>query len=280
MIDSNITFEIKHLLEQIRQHRPVVHCITNIVTVNDCANSLLALGAAPTMAHHPLEVEEITSGCQSLICNLGALDDFEAMKKAIQMASALHHPIVVDPVGVGASQFRRNCFFELKKLGNITCVRGNLSEMRALLLDATTAIGVDVSSDDIHVSEMETSALAVKLAKRLGCTVIISGAMDVISDGIHCVGVENGDIMMSRITGSGCMSSVLLGAFLSQTDTPWKAAVASCCIMGICGELAAKKCHDAMGGTMTFRMMLIDMLSQFQSSWIDAYARLKFLPVE
>lgn len=269
--------QIWNLVEQIQSNTPIIHCITNTITINDCANILLAIHAAPTMAHHPLEVEEITSGCQSLVCNLGAMDDFEAMKIAVKAASKLNHPIVVDPVGAGASKFRRDRFFELLQTAPVTCVRGNYSEIKALLLDSRTTVGVDAAPADLQSSELETAKMAAKLAKLIHCTVIVSGAVDLVSDGNQAYAVYNGDARMSRITGSGCMSSVLLGAFLSQSEFSLEAAAASCSIMGICGELAAAECEKRNGGTMTFRMLLIDALSTLKKEEVYQHAKVKKL---
>lgn len=118
--------KVVEIYEKIQQKRPIIHCITNAVTVNDCANILLAAGASPTMAHHPCEVEEITAGTAALICNFGAISDYEAMKTAGKRAHALGHPIVIDPVGVSGSSYRREKCLELMKIIHPTCIRGKL----------------------------------------------------------------------------------------------------------------------------------------------------------
>ncbi len=125
--------KVAEIHKKIQQIRPIIHCITNAVTVNDCANILLAAGASPTMAHHPCEVEEITTGTAALICNFGAISDYEAMKTAGKRAHALGHPIVIDPVGVSGSSYRRKKCLELMKIIHPTCIRGNYSEIQALL---------------------------------------------------------------------------------------------------------------------------------------------------
>ena len=253
---------IAGLHEQIKTNRPIIHCITNAVTVNDCANILLAAGASPTMAHHPLEVEEITEGTAALVCNMGAIDNYEAMEKAGLRASKLGHAIVVDPVGVSGSSYRRGKCLELIDAIHPTCIRGNYSEIRALLDHRSTMAGVDASPLDAGGAKQEDLMHAMQhYATEKKRILIASGATDIITDGnITCL-CENGDPLMASITGSGCMSSVLLGAFLSVEKSLFS-AVASCVFMGIAGELAAKKTSECNGGTMTFGNMLIDAISQ------------------
>ena len=145
--------KVVEIYEKIQQKRPIIHCITNAVTVNDCANILLAAGASPTMAHHPCEVEEITAGTAALICNFGAISDYEAMKTAGKRAHALGHPIVIDPVGVSGSSYRREKCLELMKIIHPTCIRGNYSEIQALLHNCGTVTGVDAAEDALAEAE-------------------------------------------------------------------------------------------------------------------------------
>ena len=139
--------KVVEIYEKIQQKRPIIHCITNAVTVNDCANILLAAGASPTMAHHPCEVEEITAGTAALICNFGAISDYEAMETAGKRAHALGHPIVIDPVGVSGSSYRRKKCLELMKIIHPTCIRGNYSEIQALLHNCGTLSVVGSGTD-------------------------------------------------------------------------------------------------------------------------------------
>lgn len=245
---------------RVRAVRPLVHCITNTVTICDCANILLAAGASPTMAHHSEEVSEIQAGCRALVCNFGAMDDFEAMKNAGRTATELGHPIVVDPVGCGGSTFRRKRFFELAEHARISLVRGNASEIMALCKDAQTVTGVDGNPDLILAERDNVKAAAMELAKRLSCMVIASGAVDLVTDGDQMIEITAGDPMMTRITGSGCMSSVLLGAYLA-TENSLESAAAACTAMGLCGERAAERTREEHRGTMTFHLHLIDEMS-------------------
>lgn len=244
---------------KIKEQRPLIHCITNHVTVNDCANILLAVGASPTMAHHPIEVEEVTQGCHSLVCNLGATDDYEAMLIAASAAGKAGHPIVVDPVGVGGSGFRREQFWKLTQVSQLTCVRGNLSEIRALSDNQTTVAGVDAQEDTLVMEEKDR--LVMEFSKKVGSIVVASGETDIISDGVQCIHISNGSPMMTKVTGCGCMSSVLLGAYLA-VESSIEAVVEACTVMGRCGELAELRTKQLQGGTMTFRMLLIDEMSK------------------
>lgn len=263
-------------LELIRNNNPLIHCITNPVTVNDCANLLLAAGASPTMAHHPLEVEEITAGCKALVCNLGATGDYGAMEKAVRTAAAKDHPIVVDPVGTGGSTFRREYFQKLKKVAQITCIRGNAAEIAALSENRATVTGVDAG---IYAGE-SVRADACALARQTGAIVIASGEVDIITDGKELYLVRNGDAWMSRITGAGCMSSALLAAYLAEAKGGGKSVRLSACVeavaaMGICGELAAEECRTQGKGTMTFRDRMIDTMSMLCGKDIKRYQKVE-----
>lgn len=245
---------IADLVKKIRRKRPVIHCITNAVTVNDCANILLAAGASPTMAHHPLEVEEITAKTSALVCNFGAIAEYEAMEKAGLAAAFLGHAIVVDPVGVAASTYRREKCQELLERVHPVCMRGNYSEIRAMMEHCHTAAGVDSNDSSLDVKALKAYAGQHHLI------VVASGECDIITDGTDTYLCENGDERMAAITGSGCMSSAMLGAFLG-VDCSVQSAAACCAFMGIAGELAAKKTKELAGGTMTFHQLLIDRIS-------------------
>ena len=255
----NKEHKIEDFSIEIREQRPFVHCITNPVTVNDCANILLAVGASPTMAHHPLEVEEVTQGCHSLVCNLGATDDYEAMLIAVGVAGKAGHPIVVDPVGVGCSRFRREQFWKMIKQSRIACIRGNLSEIRALWDNQATTLGVD-AAEDMQTLE-EKDRLVIEFSKKVGSIVVASGETDIVSDGVQCVHITNGSNLMTKVTGCGCMSSALIGAYLA-VENRVEAVVAACTRMGRLGELAEQRTKEVGGGTMTFRMLLIDEISK------------------
>lgn len=251
---------IRRFLEKIRKKRPIVQCITNIVTVNDCANALLAIGASPTMAHHPEEMEDFASFCDALVCNLGATESLEAMKRAASLAASTGHPSVLDPVGCAGSQFRRRKAMEILESGRITCIRGNAAEIRALARHCDTGRGVDDLPE--RASEETAGKYAAALAGQTGAIVIASGVTDYISDGETLLAVEGGSPMMAGITGSGCMLSALLGAFLA-VDPSAESAAACCALMAACGEKAEAWTREAGRGTGTFHVNLMDALSTF-----------------
>lgn len=245
---------IAEIYNRIQRECPIIHCITNAVTVNDCANILLAAGASPTMAHHPMEVEEITAGTKALVYNFGAIAEYEAMEKAGWVAEKLGHAIVIDPVGVSGSGYRREKCQALIEQIHPTCVRGNYSEIRALMEHCSTVTGVDASDKSLDIDALKM------YAETYHVIVVASGETDIITDGTTTYFCENGDAKMARITGSGCMSSVMLGAFLG-TEPSVQSAAACCAFVGIAGELAAEKTDACGGGTMTFRNLLIDEVS-------------------
>lgn len=246
--------EIRKYLNRIRQAHPVIHCITNTVTMNDCANLALALGASPTMAHHEQEVEEIAAGADALVCNLGATECLDAMFLAGKKAHDLDHPIVLDPVGVAASSYRRKKCMDLIRHIEPTCIRGNYSEMLALMGQHNTAVGVDAADKSLDPQRLK------QLAKDLHCILVASGSTDWITDGQRLESCERGHAMMSYITGSGCMSTVAIGAFLTA-DLSVESVYASCELMGKAGETAAKRTKEVHGGTMTFHDLFLDHLS-------------------
>lgn len=259
------------LWRSIQKEKPLVHCITNIVTVNDCANILLAAGASPTMAHDVREASEVTEGCRSLVCNLGATEAFDAMLLAGVRARELSRPVILDPVGAAGIACRREKSFLLMDKVRPGCIRGNYSEIRALALNQKIICGVDAAETDLlkDREEQAAAALVQDFARKYHTIAIASGEMDLISDGTVVYKVHNGSPMMSRITGSGCMSSALLGACLG-IEYSVEAAASACIVMGICGEIAEKKTKRLHGGTMTFRNQLIDAVSLLEKQQLEA----------
>lgn len=277
--------QVSRLKKEILRRHPVVQCITNIVTVNDCANALLAVGASPTMAHHPEEMEEFAAVCDALVCNMGATESLEAMMAAGKADTAgPSRPVVIDPVGCATSAFRRRKCLELIDAVHPACIRGNGAEIRALATDHRTARGVDdlflqektegpadkngqsgaeISEDqpssDFSLSE-ETVRCARQLSRMTGAIVIASGETDYVVCGDRVYSVRGGSAWMTRVTGTGCMLSVLLGAFLSVENSALSAA-ACCGMMNVCAERAQEHTAAEHGGTGTFRVHLIDELS-------------------
>ncbi|MDO4961752.1 MAG: hydroxyethylthiazole kinase [Eubacteriales bacterium] len=251
----------RFILEQVRETEPVIQCITNFVTVNDCANILLAAGATPTMAQDIREAEEAIQKNSGLVCNMGAIDMTESMLLAGRMANKLGKPVVLDPVGAGGTVIRRSTAAELLSGIRFTAIRGNASEIKALAGVANDGIGVDVGALD-KISEAnvhEYAELCRKTAARLGTVIAISGPTDVISDGSRVLLIRNGDPVMARITGSGCMLTTLIGAFAAVPGADMLEAVASAVlVMDIAGELAKERLIMNHTGNATFRNDLID----------------------
>ena len=255
--------EFETSLVKVREKKPLVQCITNFVTVNDCANILLASGGSPTMASHPLEAPEAVAGVQALVCNMGAIDKIDSMILTGKAANRLGKPVVLDPVGAGGTQLRRDAIKRLLEEVHFTVIRGNASEIRYLAGHKCTGSGVDVSSlDEITEENLDAAvAMAEDLAEKLHTVIAISGKIDVISDGKQSCVLRNGCATMARITGSGCMLTSLIGTFCgAMPEDAFTAACTAMAAMGICGEMAEEKRLEKGTGNATFRTDLIDAM--------------------
>lgn len=261
--------EFAKVLRHVREQAPLVQCITNFVTVNDCANIILAAGGSPSMAHDIREVEEAVRSTGALVCNLGAIEDTDAMILAGKEANRLEIPVVLDPVAAGGTQLRRDACARLLREVRFSVIRGNASEIRFLAGQQTCGSGVDVSAVDAVTEENLSAAveMAAALAKRTGSVIAVSGKLDVVTDGARSAVLRNGCATMARITGSGCMLTSLIGAFCAAAPKePFTAAVAAMGAMGVCGELA-EKCRMQNGtGNASFRTDLIDAVFNLTQS--------------
>jgi hydroxyethylthiazole kinase len=229
-------------LSRLRGSSPLVHNITNYVVMNYTANALLALGASPVMAHAEDEVEDMVNIASSLVINIGTLDDpwVKSMKKAWKKAKSKNIPIILDPVGSGATPFRTNTCRELLSIGGDKIfIRGNASEISSLLDDKTKTKGVDsnLSSDSVH-------EVGKELSKKYKATVVVSGVSDLIINDDKIFICQNGSALMTKVTGMGCTASSFLGAFASATDNPMLAGLSCMAVMGISGELAYAKSKE------------------------------------
>ena len=267
------------MFSHIRNKRPLIHCITNYVTVNDCANILLAAGAAPVMADDIDEVEEMTALADALVINIGTLNTrtIDAMCLAGKKANALGHPVVLDPVGAGATTLRTKTVERL--LGDIrfTAIRGNASELRALSGTASSTQGVDAAACDAVQADRMDSALAFAsaVAKQTGSIIAMTGAVDIIadSDGTRAATIRNGHPMMASVTGTGCQLSALLGASLAvHSDDPFPGAVHAVLAMGVAGELAQRRLSPA-DGNATYRNAIIDTICHMTDSDVKEAAQ-------
>ena len=255
--------ELFEVLQQVREKRPLVQCITNFVTVNDCANILLASGASPTMAMDIREVEESVEGVQALVCNLGAIEHVDSMILAGKRANQLLKPVVLDPVAAGGTSLRRNLSAKLLSEVAFTVIRGNASEIRSLALGNGSGSGVDVGDLDVITEEnlKESVKFIQEFARKTGSVIAVSGVVDVISDGNQTMILQNGCETMARITGSGCMVTTLIGGFCGAvSEDLFMATCAAMAVMGVCGELAEERRLKNGTGNATFRNDLIDAI--------------------
>ena len=234
------------MMQNVQKNTPLVHHITNYVTVNDCANIVLACGGSPIMADDMAEVEEIIGICSSLVINIGTLNarTIQSMLKAGKKANELGKPVVLDPVGAGASALRTQTAYDLLKQVKFAVIRGNGSEIKTLGQGTGTTKGVDADAADL-VSENNLAsavALAKGLSAKTGAVVAITGPVDVIADSGNAYAVKNGHLAMGKITGSGCMLSSVIGAYCGANyGNILAATTAAVSLMGLCGEIAAKR---------------------------------------
>ena len=250
-------------LGAVRENQPLVQCITNFVTVNDCANIILASGGSPSMAHDVREVEEAVCGVQALVCNMGAIEAVPAMVLAGRKANELWKPVVLDPVAAGGTRLRRDAAKQLLREVHFSVIRGNASEIRFLAGQQTTGSGVDVSVLDAVTEENLSDGvkMARQLAQSTGSIIAVSGKLDLITDGVKTVVLRNGSATMARITGSGCMLTSLIGTFCgAMPEDAFTAACTAMAAMGICGEMAEEKRLEKGTGNATFRTDLIDAM--------------------
>ena len=265
-------------LNQIRAASPLVHCITNYVTVNDVANVLLAIGARPIMADDPEEVEEITALCAGLCLNIGTLNarTIPSMLAAGKHARALGHPVVLDPVGAGASRLRTETALRILDEVHPTVVRGNISEIRTLAIGSGTTQGVDANAADA-VTEENLAATADFLrgfAARAEVIVVVTGAIDLVTDGVTVYAVRNGRVEMGRVTGTGCQLSALLAAALAVEPLGLLASVAeTVALMGVAGEIACAQMGER-DGNATYRTRIIDSIYCMMDEELSAHSRI------
>jgi len=267
MIMNNITARAAALITQVRETAPLVHQITNYVTVNDCANITLAVGASPVMADDIAEAEDITAIASALVLNIGTLNQrtVASMLASGKKANAMGIPVVFDPVGAGASKLRNDTAIKICRQLRLSVVRGNLSEISFVAgLEASTR-GVDASDAD---AGNDGSAVALKAARQLGCVAAVTGPVDFVSDGERVVAIHNGHKMLSRVTGTGCMASALVGAYAGAADDFLAAAVAGVATMGIAGELAWESARGI--GTGSFKTAIIDAVSLLDQKLMEA----------
>lgn len=258
------TAQLKKIFQvrmQVKAEQPLIHCITNPISINDCANVVLATGAKPIMAEHPDEVEEITELAKALAVNLGNITDARmcSIPKAGKRALEKNIPCIIDMVGVSCSKIRHELAHRFIHECHPAVIKGNITEIKAIFGEFHVEGGIDISKADQKIEQsrdgmMQQAQIVRTCAVEAGAVVLASGATDIISDGKRTFLIGNGTPMLADITGSGCMLNVLTASFLSGTD-PLYAALFATAAMGICGELSVTE-----KGTGTFRTNLLDHL--------------------
>ncbi|WP_424244970.1 hydroxyethylthiazole kinase [Elusimicrobium posterum] len=266
--------EITNLLAQVRAKKPLVHHITNYVTVNDCANITLAIGASPIMADDKDEVKEIVSISSALVLNIGTLNErtIKSTMLAGEEANKKNVPVIFDPVGAGASRLRNETAAELIKKVRFAVVRGNMSEIRFLAGLSSGAKGVDVSEADKKEGLEGGIATAKELALKLNTVVAITGATDIISDGKKTYLVKNGFPEMESVSGTGCMCNSLVASFCGATGDFLRSAAAGIAAMCVAGEKAFSYTKEK--GFGSFRVALIDEISKLSPETLSQAARI------
>lgn len=263
-----MTPTVFELLERVRQQKPVVHHLTNWVTIYDCAQVVKTLGASPVMAHAPEEVADMVQVASALVLNIGTLtiDLVEAMKLAAQSANRKGIPVILDVCGAGATALRDCKCLELLNETRIDVIKGNSSEVARVSGESVRTKGVDATEVG-----GDLAALAETLARQRNATVVITGKDDIITDGKQTYVVGNGHVMMTRVVGTGCMAASAIGAFAAvESDLRLAAASALVCY-GVAAEIAAAK----SAGPGSFKENLFDALYQLDGATVDRLQRLK-----
>ena len=264
-------------LENVRATTPLVHNITNYVTVNDVANVLLACGGSPIMSDDVAEVEEITTICGGLNINIGTLNSrtIESMKVAGLRAKELGHPVLLDPVGAGASKLRTDTAVMILDDVKPNIIRGNISEIKTLILGSGTTKGVDadaadtVTDDNLH----EVAGVLKEFAKKTSAIVAVTGAIDLVTDGDRCYAIRNGRPEMSKITGTGCQLSGMMTAYaVANRENLLDACAAAICVMGLAGEIAYGRLMEGEGNS-TYRNRIIDAICNMDAKTLEEGAK-------
>lgn len=272
---NDVTFG--QILDQVHSRVPLVHNITNYVTVNDVANVLLACGGSPIMADDPDDVEDITSICGGLNINIGTLNShtIPSMFAAGKKANELGHVVLLDPVGAGASRLRTKTANELLEKVHFTAVRGNISEVKTLILGSGSTRGVDADvADSVTEENLDEVIRSLKaFAEWKDCIVAVTGAIDLVCDKSRCYVIRNGMPQMSSITGTGCQLSGLMTAYIvADPEHTLEAAAAAVCLMGLAGEIAWSH-MEPTDGNATYRNRIIDAIYNMDGETLEKGAK-------
>ena len=264
---------IHDIRKTVKQTQPLIHCITNPISINQCANGILAIGARPMMAEHPKEVSEITRTARSLMLNLGNITDvrMESMLISAKTANEMGIPILLDAVGISCSSLRREYVENLLNTAIPSVIKGNYSEIQSLYQKSYHSSGVDADSS-LHIHTV--GHVAISLARSLGTVILASGKVDIVADGNRLYHIHNGTPMLSQVTGTGCLQGALCASYLSAKPDI-EAVITGCVVLGICGELA-----QTGRGTGTFLCNLMDALSTLTDAQVERNLKLKEINIE
>jgi hydroxyethylthiazole kinase len=267
MFDRELAQRAAGNLKKLREKKPLIHNITNFVVMNYTANILLAIGASPVMAHADEEVEEMVSFAGALVLNIGTLTRYwiDSMAKAGKRANELNIPIILDPVGSGATRFRTDSARRLINELSISVIRGNASEVLSLANEDSRTKGVD----SIH-SVDEAAEAAATLAGEIGSSLAITGKVDLITDGKRVLRVSNGHELMGFVTGTGCAATAIIGAFLAVESDPVIAAASALAYYGLAGEKGAERAE----GPASFMTASLDALYNINAMELEEGARI------
>ena len=285
---------INTIRSKVKETKPLIHCITNPISINQCANAILAVGARPMMAEHPQEVREITESADALLLNLGNITDvrIESMQIAAKAAKQKGIPIVLDAVGVACSALRREFASELLKLVTPTVIKGNYSEINALFYETYRSAGVDA---DASLEPDSVSRTAAALAEAKQTVILVSGETDIITDGKRLVYGRNGTPQLATVTGTGCMLGALCATYLSANESTaivvqnvqgietdkrmgskaMDAVITACAVLGVCGEFAKTE-----AGSGSFMMRLMDALSALTDAELETHLSMEERQIE
>lgn len=264
---------LNSIQKKLRESNPLIHCITNPISINQCANTCLAAGARPIMAEHPKEVSKITSSADALLLNLGNITDARIKSIKISAREASHRkiPFVLDLVGIACSPLRRKLAHKICKIASPDIIKGNYSEIYAFSNSDYVISGVDA---DNTVTEELICEIMPKLASMYSSVIVASGKTDIITDGKKLIKIYNGTPKLASVTGTGCMLGALCACFLSVSKS-LEAAVCACALLGICGELS-----EADNGIGTYTVKLLDYLSTLTDEDFKKHLRTEVFQLE
>ncbi len=265
--------KINNIRKVLKEKNPIIHSITNPISINQCANAIIAIGAKPIMAEHPKEVEEITKTAGALMLNLGNITDIrmDSMRIASKTAYQNKIPYVLDAVGIACSKLRKQYAFDLLKDYSPTMVKGNYSEINALYYLDYTSKGVDT---DLSLDTQSIAKISIKLANKYNTIILASGKIDIITDGKKLIYIKNGTPQLGCVTGTGCMLGALCASYLSVCQEI-DAVVTGCVVLGIAGQ---KSKTDKGNGT--FMVNLMDNISVISDEDIKKYIDMEEVRIE